>query len=619
MDRKEALGPAETILQTLLTYSDHMVHNRPGAVVRADNTAVGVRWMPVTHEVENDEKIVYRLVKRGRKSLREKMGVLREADQAIVQGRRVVGHYRPAGLFDEVAQWMYRQVAEVWKMDNEFAARWASYAYKQKHRDLKVVLAAFMLVQTRKGEPVRDGVEVLFHDEDFRDVGEAMMLLYRKDGLDLNPKLLLRIHDLLSLPTVAELNRALGFSRSARRPFYGRWPKAVEKWLRYREENPRLLEGLVKAGFRTTVMELARRARYKPESPHFFGLLRWKQAQAETGHRKVAIGLAVQKAETWDGLSETEICEKIVREKPSYKRMVGLLPKEVGLTRAIVAASIDSDGLSDKELVILTPTLEALGLLEVPAVRERWTQATRAAEDLRAANIAKRVRSSETAEALEKAADEALQKAVEDVVRNIRVYFMVDISASMNNAIEEAKRYVAQLLHAFPLDRLHVAVFNTRGREVVVKHRSSQGATQAFRGIKSGGGTDYGAGVKVVANHKPKDDEDVLFIFVGDEAAPPFAPAVTASGLNPMAFGLVRVETGWAGNQDAVRHTAAALGLPCFMIDERTFEDPYAVPRTIRQLVSATPVGHVPSHGRRVSLVDQILDTEMLQKPAWAA
>jgi hypothetical protein len=39
---KENLGPAERIVQTILAYSDHMVHNRPGMVVRDPSAAVVV-------------------------------------------------------------------------------------------------------------------------------------------------------------------------------------------------------------------------------------------------------------------------------------------------------------------------------------------------------------------------------------------------------------------------------------------------------------------------------------------------------------------------------------------------------------------------------------------------
>ncbi|HUV14917.1 MAG TPA: hypothetical protein VMY18_14835, partial [Acidobacteriota bacterium] len=302
------LGPAEHIIQAILTHSDHMVHNRPGVVVEDGRNKTGVRWDPVTHKVEDGTKVVYKLVKQGKKSTRVKLGNL--LDDGRVQNGAFVGHYRSPGLFPEVASWLYGQVAEVWKLDNEFAARWASFAFDEEHRDLKVVLSAFMLVQSRKGDPVVEGGEILFSDDDFRNVGEAMMLIYQKGKKSLDPKLLLRIHDLLSLESIAKINRDLGFGKSARRPFYGRWPKAVEKWLRYREENPKMLEGLVKAGFRTTVMELARRVGYKPLTPKFFEVLRWKQKQSDDGRRVLAIGAEVKAADSWEGLTETQICEK---------------------------------------------------------------------------------------------------------------------------------------------------------------------------------------------------------------------------------------------------------------------------------------------------------------------
>lgn len=628
---RENLGPAETIIQSLLAYSDHMVHNRPGVVVPDRRATVGVRWDPVTHKEENGVKTVYRLTRAGRKTQRVAIGTM-NGDNQVTNNGAAVGVYRASGIFPEVAIWFYKQIAEVWKLDNEFAAKWASYAFKQEHRDLKVVLAAFLLVQSRKGDPVVEAGEVIFHDEDFRDVGEAMMLIQDK-GKDLNPKLLLRIHDVLTLPEIAAINRELGFGKSARRPFLGRWPRAVEKWLRYREQNPKMLVGLVKAGFRTTVMALARRIGYKPDSDKFFEVLRWKQKQSDDGRRDMAIGKAVKAAESWEGLSEEKVCERIVKDKPNWKRVVGLLPKKVGVTRAVMAAAFEAKALSDKDMVILTPTLEELGLLKVQDIREQWEAATKAAEDMRAANIARNVRSKEVKETLEAGADKAAQKVVEEAIKGIRVYFMVDVSGSMQGALEAAKPLIAKFLQSFPVEQVHVAVFNTSGREVKVKHASTAGVTQAFRGIAAGGGTDYGSGIRALQGFKPKEDEDTLFVFIGDEEAREFSTAVRASGLNPLAFGFLKTVPfggaaawrfrtyGQGANNTAVRDTAANLEIPCFLIDDRTFEDPYAITRTVRALVAATPVGEVQRQRAarpRVTLVDQILQTELLQKPAWA-
>lgn len=612
--RIENLGPAEKVIQTILTHADHAVHNRPGMVVPDARTNIGVRWEPVTHKVEDGIKVVYKLVKVGKKSEKVRVGVLGD-DGKIRDGRNIVGEYRAPGLFPEIAAWMYAQVAEVHRMDNEFAARWASYAFPQEHRDLKVVLAAFMLVQSRKGDPVREGGVVLFHDEDYRDVGEAMVLLRRTDGKDLNPKLLIRAWDLLHLPQIAEINRKLGFGLSAKNPALGRLPKAIEKWLRQRERNPKMLAGLVKAGFRTTVMALAQRVHYKPETDAFFRLLRWKQKQSVDGRRGIAIGTEVEAAESWAGLTEIQICERIIATKPNWKRIVGLLPEQVGVTRAIVAATVQAGALSNADLIILTPTLEDLGLLTVSPIKEAWEGAVKAADNQRAANIAARVKNKDTAEKLVEASDKAVAKAVEEAVKGLRVYVFVDISGSMTHAIETAKTYITKLLGGFPLDKLHVAVFNSSGRVVNIRHASQAGVTQAFSGIGAGGGTSHAAGVRALQDCKTMADEDALFIFIGDEQDSPFAAAVQQSGLNPTAFGLVKVSGG--EHDRAVRSTADQLGIPCFRLDEGIFADPYAITRALRNLIAATPVGkaNVARVTPRVSLVETILKTDLLQKP----
>ena len=619
--QKENLGPAETIIQSLLAHSDHMVHNRPGIVVPDRRATIGVRWDPVTHKEENGVKTVYRLHKGKRNEAIGTMNGEKHHEVPITLNGARVGVYRSPGLYPEVALWFYKQIAEVWQLDNEFAARWASFAFKQEHRDLKVALAAFLLVQSRKGDAVVEAGETLFYDDDYRDVGEAMMLLQEK-GKDLNAKLLLRIHSVLSLPEIAAINHGLGFGKSARKPFLGRWPVAVEKWLRYREENPRLLAGLVNAGFRKTVMELARRVGYKPTSDKFFEILRWKQKQAGDGRRDMAIGKAVKEAESWKGLSEVQICERIERTKPNWKRIVGLLPGNVGVTRAIMAVAIEKRCLSDKDIIIQTPTLEELGLLQIQDIQDRLTAALAKADDMRAANIARNVRSKDLKEKLEEGADKVAQKVVEEAIRGLRVYVIIDISGSMEVALEKAKPLIAKLLQSFPLDKMHVAVFNSAGRVVNIKHASTKGVEVAFKGIRACGGTDYASGIRVLQKFRPKDDEDTILLFIGDEQQnSTFQKAVTASGLDPVAFALMRVQGKFGMARTVVQDTAAGIGIPCLMLDERTFDnDPYAIPRTLRALVAATPVGArartraVP----RVTLVDQILQTELLAKPAWA-
>ena len=616
--RVEALGPAERIVQTLIGFTDHLVHNRPGVVTDDPQANIGVRWQAASWKEEEGVKKVYRLHKVGRKNMKTQLGVLGD-DGKVRQGQRVMGEYRKPGLFPEVAAFLYRQVAEVWQLDNEFAARWASWSFAREHRDLKVVLAAFMLVQDRLGEPIVEDGEVQFYDDDYRAVGEAMCLLRAR--FDLNPKLLLRLGDLLNLPQVAQINRELGFGKSARSPARGRYYKVVEKWLRYREENVKMLEGLVKAGFRTTVQKLARRVGYKPENPRFFEILRWKQTQAADGRRELALEAQVALAESWEGLDEEAICQRIVDQQPNYKRIVGLLPAEVGLTRAIMAAAMEAGSLSDADLLILTPTLEELGLLELPYVRQRWKEATDKAENQRAANIARNVKSKEIQQDLEQAVDRATARAMEQVTRDLRIYVIVDKSGSMEGAIDRAQQYLTRFLGAFPLERLHVSVFNTVGTEIKIKAPSAAGVKQAFRGHNAGGGTSYYEGVRALAQHTPRAGEDALMIFVGDQddtCVDQLVQSVQQSGIAPVAFGLLEVIGAWGSKGSVVQEAAARLQVPCLEIEEAIFDDAYAVTRTLQNLIAATPVKASGATASRKSLVKEILDTRLLKRPVWA-
>jgi hypothetical protein len=629
--RVEALGPAERIIQSLIQYSDHMVHNRPGLVVPDARQRIGVRWDQATWVKENEQKVVYRVTKIGKRQQKTRVGTM-NGTYEVKDGNRVVGQFRNPGLFPEVTAYLYNQVAEVWKLDNEFAAHWASWAYEnEENRDLKVLLASFMLVQSRFGEPIKDGDET-FADADYRAVGEAMCLLHsKKKGGSFNPKLLLRIGEVLETPGVIEANRKLGFGQSARSTITGRYYKVIEKYLHHLETNTKILEKMIKEGFRGGIMALARKVGYKPSAEKFFELLRWKQVQSKAGHRTVAVGKKVRKADTWEGLTEEQICKKIIKTKPGYKLIAGKLPSTIGLTPAIMAAAIEAGSVTDNDLIILTPTLEELGLLKNAEIQARWKAATEKAENQRAANIARNVKTKEVKEVLQDAADMAAKKVVEEAVKDFRIYLIVDRSGSMEGAIERAKELAAKLVVSFPLDRVHICLFNTEARELKIERASLVGINQAFRGITAGGGTSYATGAGyIIRQHPPKPEEDAILFFVGDEednGLDELVSAIETSGAHPVAFGLLHIGHmaghayyGFGGRHDLISQAAARLKIPCFNIEEQIFNDPYAVPRTLRNIIKATPVGKAtgPAPVKRVTLIETILNTPLLQKPVWA-
>lgn len=576
-------GPAEKLLDLVLSSSAHLWHNRPG--LDASGT-----WQ----------------ARRGAKK------------ELTARATPV----RP-GLFVPAAERLYSKLLEIHQLNAELMARFASYALTQTEwRDLKVACAALMLVQPHAGQPIRDEHgDVAFHDDDWRAVGEAMILFYeRKSTKMLTPKGVLRVAELLETKEIAELNRLAGFADpGSRKAPLGRWKRAACRWLALRERNLPMLQGLVKAGYKETLKAIARKAGYKPESATFFEVLGWKQKQSAAGHRTVGLDgtLVLQKSERWEGLSEAEICEVIVTRKLSYKEAVGRLPKDVGLTPAIMVALLPS--LSDRDLRILTPTLEDLGLLTEPELRKRWEKAIAASTDQRALAIAKNVKSKAVREKLEEAADVAAQKAVAEATREqpIDVMFLVDKSGSMDGAIDKAKEALSRILQGFPPERVHIASFDTSGTILRPKAPTRAAVTHMLSSIKAAGGTVHASGLRVFAatGVKIPKGHKLVVIVVGDEAGEEgasFARAFREYGYEVAAMAVIACVAHGRGR--TVQDCARTLGVPFSDVDVAQFDDPYQVPRVLAALLEAPRLG--PGIGAQQGWLERVLATPVLALPS---
>ena len=572
------MGPAERLLDVVLSGSAHLWHNRPGLNVRGT-------WKAAK-------------------------GAARSERGAIVK----------PGLFVPAAAALYGRLLEIYKLNADLMAHLASYALVETDwRDLKVACAALMLAQTRTGAPVHDDDgTVAFYDDDYRRIGEAMVLWYqRKSNRMLTPKAVLRIAELLETPEIAALNRAAGFGDPAsKRAPLGRWPKAAAKWLAVREANAPMLTGLVRAGYKQTIKNLARKIGYKPASPAFFSILGWKQAQADDGRRELGLdNLDLVKAERFDGLSEAEICESIVSQRLRYKDAVGRLPPDIGLTPAIMVALLPT--LSDRDLRQLTPTLEELGLLSAPEIRGRWEKAIEQATDQRGLNIAKNVRDKGIKEKLEESADHAARKAVAAASAEVdlRVMFLVDKSGSMQGAIEQSKEALVKILGGFPLERLHVAAFDTMGQVLKPKAASRLAVQHMLAPIKADGGTIHGAAVQALhrSGVRVPIEAKLVLIVVGDEggeSGEQLAAAFASLGYRVDAVALLLSVTPAGQRGSTVRDCAKAMRVPYSEVTVDQFDDPYHVTRVLRALLEA-PVAAIAA---AVSgLVDKVMATKLLE------
>lgn len=574
-------GPAERMLDLILRSGAHLWHNRPGV-------ELGGKWYA-----------------RNRK--RQLPGA-----QAVQPGLHVTA-----------AVGLYRQLLEIYQLNPELLARFASYALLETEwRDLKVAAAALLLVQSKAGLPIKgDDGQVAFHDDDYRLVGEAMILYYQKGSKRMmSPKAVLRVAELLELEAIADLNRKAGFGDVAsKKAPLGRWKSAARQWLEVRESNQPLLEGLVKAGYKETIKKMARKAGYQPNSPVFFELLGWRQKQSREGHRTVGLGtLNLKKSERFDGLSEVEICQRIVTDRLSYKEAVGRLPKGLGLTPAIMAALLPS--LSDRDLRIMTPTLESLGLLADAEIKERWERAIASATDQRSLNVAKNVRSQALREKLEEAADRAVQAAVSDTIADsdLEVMFLIDKSGSMEGAIEASKEALSRILAGFPPERLHVAAFDTVGTVLKPKNASRAAVQHMLQPIKASGGTVYGAGAAALHRDglRIRDGARLIVIAAGDEEGEQgrdFAHVLVQLGFKPAAFALILSCRG-AHHGRTVRDASVTLSVPYSEIDASAFEDPYQVTRALKAMLDA-PVLKDGVMVASSAWLEKVLAQPLLQKP----
>ena len=573
-------GAAERLLHLVLNSGQHLWHNRPGVEVAGT-------WRPATNKRRTPEE-----------------------------------NKVSPGLFVPAAEELYSNLVEIYSLDPELMAHFASYALVETDwRDLKVASAALMLVQPRHGQPVRDeDGSVAFYEDDFRAIGEAMILHYEKGSTRMfTPKMVLRVANFLETPEIALLNRAAGFADpGGRKPPMGRYKRAATQWLETREQNLPLLEGLVAAGYKETIKQLARKIGYRPQSEHFFELLGWEQKQAAEGHRTVGLGeLQLRKQARFEGLDEEAICRRIEEEKLSFKDAVGRLPAGMTLTPAIMAALLPT--LSDRDLRIMTPTLESLGLLADDEIRLRWERAIQTADDQRALNIARNVRSRELKEQLETAADNAARKAVSETIGDdeMQVMFLIDKSGSMENAIDNSKEALSRVLAGFPPDQLHIATFDTTGRVLKLKAPTRTGVKHALEGIQAGGGTLYSSALQAFERYPVRipAGSRLIVIAVGDEAGESgvlFAETFSRCGYHPSAIGLiVSTATGW-GRGSTVREAAMALRVPYSEVAVEQFDDPYQVPRVLKAMLDAP----VLAGGLTSGWLERVLATPLLTKPA---
>jgi hypothetical protein len=180
----------------------------------------------------------------------------------------------------------------------------------------------------------------------------------------------------------------------------------------------------------------------------------------------------------------------------------------------------------------------------------------------------------------------------------------------MQTAIETSKETLAKILAGFPLDRLHVAAFDTMGQVLKPKAASRLAVQHMLAPLKGEGGTIHGAAVHALHRDglRVPAAAKLIVIVVGDaqgEAGAAFANVFRTLGYQVAAMAFI--QSGGTGN--TVQDCARELKVPYSQIQAAQFDDPYHVPRVLRALLEAPVAAGIVTPG----LVEKVMATKLLE------
>lgn len=472
----------------------------------------------------------------------------------------------------------FGQLAE---KDPLFLAHLTSYVFKKlDSKDLKVVATFMNSLSDADGTPFSQGSE--FKKPNWRLVSQAAFC-------ELDPKLALRVLKLAnSKRVIASKQSGTHFSRHLK--------SAAKKYVRYREANPRILQGIHKAGLGKTLKSIYRIARIAP-SPEACQVLRWKQKPGFPGSN-----VEIKKSTTFDftGLSDLDIARKIRAEKLKPQPTLGALPDKIS---PVVAAAI-LEQCSGDQAVVLTSLFEEQGLLKNQEVRKLYDDKIRTAKQ--ALDRVERINQEfdeQTKTMLKDAKADVRKQQVGDVGK---VFVHIDISGSMQSALEIAKNKGSILAECVnnPEDNFFWGTFHSHGMMLGKPEKFVKDAFHAkLYGVQVGGSTNCFA-LFHNARHVGADTD----IYITDGGHTDGDPTTILKTLiaqgRTMPKQVVIVKCG--SYQPVLENAFKAVGIPVSTIDEKQLSESALVTQAIKTAVLGAS-----------AMIDEILNTRLLELPKW--
>jgi hypothetical protein len=474
-----------------------------------------------------------------------------------------------------------KSFSELAEKDPLFLAHFTSYCFKNlDSKDLKVVATFMSSLSDADGAPFEPGSE--YKKPNLRVIAQAAFC-------ELDPKLALRVLKL------ANSKRAIG-SKTAGTHMSKHIKTAAKKYVKMRESNPKMLEGIKKAGLSNTYRSLYRIARVAP-SPEAVQILRWKQKAGFPG-----AGVEIKKSTLFDftGMSDLEIAQKIRTERLKPQAVLGALPDKLS---PVVAAAI-LEQCSGDQAVVYTSMFEDQGLLKHEEVRKVYDAKIRTAKQ--ALDRVERVRQEldqTTKKLLESAKADVRKEQVGDIGK---VFVHLDISGSMTAAIDIGKNKGAIIAECVkdPSQNFYWGTFNTLGTELKRPDKFTKAAFMAgLYGVRPGGGTDCLALFKKARELGCDTD---IYITDGQHTQGDVATQLRLFRQQGLAMPrqVVIVKCGtYDGKLEA---GFQAVGIPVSTIAESQLTESALVTQSIKAAVRGA-----------ASLIDDIMKTPLIGLPRW--
>jgi len=481
--------------------------------------------------------------------------------------------------------------------DPYFLARFTSYAIKKlDSKDLKVLTVFANSLSDADGKPF-----IVEHDNEGRPVysdkfKKPNLRIVSQAGVQgLNPKLVSRVIE------IANIKQPLGDKYKEGTHFSNSLKTAVKKYIKFRENNPKAMEGIKKAGFAPTIKHLYRMLHIAP-SEETAEILGWQQKKGKKIKKK--------KLFDFNGMDDLQIAEKIRNDNLPPLGVLGALPDKIS---PVIAVAILEQASGD-QAVILRGLFDSQGLLkdkEVMKVFESKIKTAKTALD-RVDKI-----NTEVDEAVEKTLKKAkAEKRKEDVGNIGKIFIHLDISSSMDSAIEFAKERGAIIAECIqnPEENFHWGAFNDLGYGIPKpKSFEKDGFMSALYGIRASGMTDCLA--CYTAARRVNADVDI-YITDQQHNGYPMEQRIRDcdnKGLGrPKAVVIVdfsKIHSRYRYREDEVlRDVFEQVGIPVTVVQPDTLTESALVTQAIKTAMLGA-----------VAVIDDIMKTPLLKLPEWWA